>query len=206
MDRLSSIVSDGHLWSDAEARSRGLSGPRIGLAHIKERRLRKLTLVSHPGLYVGQCVPFYFCPRSPMLYMHSRANDPNLPYRGGQEPIIHLEADLRRTVSWANATGRRWAFTSSNAGSFYFEDFSDLNLLEKVHWDAVQAHRWSGSGIEVAVRDRKQAEFLVEISFPWELVSRIGVHSPSTGNRALSQMRGSSHHPPVEIKPGWYYS
>ena len=65
---------------------------------IKQRR-RSLTLNSYPRLRVGECVPFYFCPRSIMLYAIFRANLPELSYRGGQVPIVHLEADLRQTVA-----------------------------------------------------------------------------------------------------------
>ena len=99
---------------------------------------------------------------------------PELEYAEGQEPIIHLEADLRESIAWANDSRRRWAFTTSNAGSYYFEDFSDLNRLDKINWDAVNASKWSGSGVDQSVKEDKQAEFLVEGSFPWELVSRIG--------------------------------
>ena len=88
---------------------------------IKQRRLTELTLSSHPGLHVGDCVPFYFCPRSVMLYLIYQGNHPELTYRGGQGPIIHLEADLHATVAWAVGAGRRWAFTLSNAGSYFFQ-------------------------------------------------------------------------------------
>ena len=54
-----------------------------------------------PGLNVGDCVPFYFCPRSVMLYLIHRANHPELDYRGGQGPIVHLEADLHEAANWA---------------------------------------------------------------------------------------------------------
>ena len=42
-----------------------------------------------------------------MLYVISMANHPELPYRGGQGPIIHLEADLRQTVARADSNERR---------------------------------------------------------------------------------------------------
>ena len=68
--RLPLIIADGSLWCDAEmARRNAVSpgtGTTIGLSSIKQRRLTRLTLTSHPGLYVGQCVPFYLCPRSVM--------------------------------------------------------------------------------------------------------------------------------------------
>ena len=90
VDRMSSIVADGHLWCDAEAIRRGSAGTTIGMSNIKARRL-KSPLTSYPDLMVGGCVPFYFCPRSIMLYLIYRANHEELTYRGGKGPIVHLE-------------------------------------------------------------------------------------------------------------------
>lgn len=204
VDRLSSIVSDGHLWSDAEARKRAVAGTTIGINSIKERRLQ-LHLNSHRALRVGDCAPFYFCPRSVMLFVLHKANSPELTYLGGQGPIIHLEADLREAAAWAEASNRRWAFTSSNAGARYFEDYSDLGQLAKVDWDAVQARWWSGPSIDATVSDRKQAEFLIEHSLAWTQISRIGVMSRAVYYRVQDVLQGSSHRPKIEIKPGWYY-
>lgn len=116
-----------------------------------------------------------------MLYVISQANNPKLAYHGGQRPIVHLEAGLHQSVAWANQNGRRWVFTLSNAGASYFEDRSALAQLDEIDWEAVQTDRWSGSGISPSVKEGKQAEFLVEQSFPWELVSRIGVRAPLAG-------------------------
>ena len=125
-DRLPPIIAAGGLLCDATIAEREPVGTTIGMNDIKRRRLSELRLNSHRGLYVGACVPFYFCPRSVMLYVISQANHPQLSYRGGQDPIVHLEADLRATVAWAEAQDLRWAFTLSNAGARYFEDRSDL--------------------------------------------------------------------------------
>lgn len=108
VDRLDSIVADGCLWCDAEILRRASPGTTIGMNSIKQRRLNELTLASHPDLYVGDCVPFYFCPRSIMLYMIDRGNHQELAYRGGQEPIVHLEADLHASVVWAQQNNQRW--------------------------------------------------------------------------------------------------
>ncbi len=81
-----------------------------------------------------------------MLYLIYKKNHPELAYRWGQGPIVHLEADLSEVVAWANRNGRRWAFTLSNAGSYYFEDRCSLVQLEEVDWDAVGANHWSGYG------------------------------------------------------------
>lgn len=203
VDRLASIVSDGHLWSDAVMVQRPV-GPIIGMANIKARRLNELDLTCHPGLRVGRCVPFYFCSRSVMLYLIYRKND-DLTYKGGQEPIVHLEADLNATIAWAEKNNQRWAFTLSNAGARYFEDRSNIESLEEINWNAVQARQWSGNGVSGAVKEGKQAEFLIEQSFPWHLVERIGVHSQPIVPRVAAAMQGSAHRPVLEIKRDWYY-
>ncbi len=84
VDRLASIIETGGLLSDDQIASKNAASSMIGMEHIKQRRLQELTLTSHPGLYVGQCVPFYFCPRSIMLYIIYQANSPDLTYRGGR--------------------------------------------------------------------------------------------------------------------------
>lgn len=166
---------------------------------IKERRLNELTLTSHPGLHVGHCVPFYFCPRSIKLYLIHQANHPELVYRGGPGSIIHREADLRQTVAWAEERGQRWAFTLSNAGARYFEDRCDLAQLSEIDWDAVQAVDWR------QCKEGKQAEFLIERQFPWELVSRIGVLSRQVYGQVNTALQAAAHRPPIEIRPDWYY-
>ena len=199
-DRLPSVIRDRFLWCDANMAGRPHSGTTIGMETIKQRRRHTLTLSSHPDLLVGDCVPFYFCPRSVMLYVIYKKNHPELAYRGGEGPIVHLEADLRQAVSWADANSRRWAFTSSNAASSYFADYHELAQLSKLDWDAILANSWMGERSY-----SKQAEFLLELSFPWELVSRIGVHSAKIRDRVLQVLQADGHRPTVEIKPGWYY-
>lgn len=199
VDRLPSIVTDGHLWCDREVLRRRMPGTTIGMNTIKQRRLSELRLSSHPELFVGDCVPFYFCPRSVMLYLMYQGNHPELTYQGGQGPIIHFEADLRATAAWANSSRRRWAFTLSNAGAYYFEDRCDLAQLGEVNWNAVHARDWK------ALKEGKQAEFLLEQAFPWHLVERIGVKSADTCRQVVNALPSSGHRPRVEVLADWYY-
>ena len=199
MDRLPSIVADACLWCDAAVVQQAAPGTTIGMTVIKQRRLEELTLSSYPALHVGDCVPFYFCPRSVMLYLIYQSNHPDLIYRGGQGPIVHLEADLQSVVDWANQNNRRWAFSLSNAGSRFFEDRCDLANLGEIDWDAVQATNWQ------QCKEGKQAEFLLEQSFPWHLVERIGVSSRAVYQQVANALPANGHRPPVEIRADWYY-
>lgn len=199
-DRLASVLQANCLWSDAEMAKNPDTGTVIGMNRIKQRRLRELKLASHPELFVGDCVPFYFCPRSVMLYLIWRANDSDLAYTGGEDPIVHLEADLHEVVKWADEHDQRWAFTLSNAGGRGFEDRASLQALDEVNWPAVAATQWAGS-----LQHGKQAEFLIQGHFPWSLVRRIGVRSQATGNTVTEILSGHAHRPPVQIIKGWYY-
>jgi hypothetical protein len=61
-----------------------------------------------------------------MLYLLHMGNHPELTYRGGQSPIVHLEAEIVPSCDWAEAEGLRWAFALSNAGAVYTEFRDDL--------------------------------------------------------------------------------
>lgn len=200
VDRLPSILAAGCLWCDAETARQGVGGPVIGINHIKQRRLEH-GLTSHPGLRVGECVPFYFCPRSVMLYIIHKANHSDIAYRDGQGPIIHLEADLRKAIDWAVANRMRWAFTLGNAGSKQFEDRADIQSLCEIDWDAVHARNWSNPD----TKEGKQAEFLMERSFPWGLVERIGVLLEPVYRQVANSLPAQGHRPQVEVKTDWYY-
>ena len=199
IDKLQSIINSGGLLSDSEVIRQGLNGTNIGMNSIKQRRLKELTLSTYPDLFVGQCVPFYFCPRSVMLYMMHMGNSPDITYQGGQDSIIHLEADLMSSIAWANSNGKRWVFTSSNAGSRYFEDFNDLTYLNQIDWSVINSSKWSHA------RDKKQAEFLCEHSFEWSLIHRIGVSNQTVYQQVLNIINSSYHKPYVEVKNDWYY-
>ena len=199
-DKLASIINGGHLFSDAMIRTMTLGGTTIGMGDIKTARL-SLPVKCHSGCMVGDFVPFYFCPRSIMLYLIWRANHPNLTYRGGQTPIVHLEADLYEVLRWANAQQRRWAITTSNAGARYTAFYSSEADLSQINWAAVDAGLWTDG----AIREAKQSEFLLHSAFPWGLVRRIGVHSMAVYSVVNNIVGQATHRPKIEIMPDWYY-
>jgi hypothetical protein len=201
VENLTSIIADGGIVSDATMIARGGPPVSIGMSTIKRRRVEELEVDCHPGTKVGDYVPFYFCPRSIMLFVIHRANHPELAYKGGQRPIVHLEADLQRVVAWAASNGRRWAFSLSNAGARYAQFRASLADLGDIDWAAVAASdfrpRW--------VKEGKQAEFLLFDRFPWELVDTVGVHSAAIKAQVGSALSGVQHRPSVKIQRSWYY-
>jgi hypothetical protein len=171
------------------------------MSTIKRRRLEVLRVRCHPEDFVGEYVPFYFCPRSIMLYLIYRANHPELTYRGGQDPIVHLEADLRESIDWSEHQGRRWAFSLSNAGASYTEFRNRVEDLDEIDWSAVSNTDFSSSD----VKEGKRAEFLVHERFPWSLIRRVGVHSEQIKQQVCAALAGAKHRPPVVVRPDWYF-
>lgn len=201
VDNIAQIVADRALWSDAVMVARGGPAAAIGMSTIKRRRLEELRVKCYPNDFVGEYVPFFFCPRSIMLFIIHCANHPELAYRGGQGPIVHLEADLHATVSWAESHGRRWAFTLSNAGARYTEFRNDLDDLDEVDWAAVANNDFRSP----EVKEGKQAEFLVHESCHWNLIRRIGVHSEAVRAGVIAELSSVEHRPPVVVRPDWYF-
>lgn len=200
VDNLPAVIADGGLKSDAAMNASGGPAAPIGMSKIKRRRL-SLPMHCHPGDHVGDYVPFYFCPRSIMLFVIHCANNPELLYRGGQGPIVHLEADLHDVVAWATGAGRRWAFSLSNAGASYTQFSASLGDLDQLDWTAIAATDFRPA----AVKEAKQAEFLVHGVVPWTLVTTVGVHSPAIQARALTAISAGSHQPRVVVQRHWYY-
>ena len=199
IDKLSSIIKDGGLFCDTLIQKCAPVGTTIGMEKIKKRRLEELTLTSYPDLHVGDCVPFYFCPRSVMLYIFYCNDHPDITYCGGQAPIVHLVADMRKIMRWADENNLRCAFTTSNAGSEYFNDYTNEADLDKINWDAVHARMWKDC------REEKQAEFLIENCFPWELVDFIGVYSDIQLQQLTGILETAEHRPQTAVKRDWYY-
>ena len=201
VDNLRGIVADGCLLSDGEMIARGGAAQTIGMSSIKRRRVEELEVDCRLGTKVGDYVPFYFCPRSVMLYVVYCANHPELSYRGGQGPIVHLEADLYTVIRWAEDNAKPWAFSLSNAGAYYTEFRSRADELDELNWTAIEATDFRAAD----VKEAKQAEFLVYEQFSFDLVERIGVRSAAIQAQAAAAITGGNHRPVVEVRPDWYF-
>ncbi len=202
VDNLASIIDLGYIESDARRVKQGDGQVSIGMTEIKRRRLYEIAVSCHPGTTVGEYVPFYFCPRSIMLYILHMGNHMDIAhYRGGQGPVVHLQMDLEAVVNWANQQGVRWAFSDRNAGSRYADFYSSLSELAKIDWRAVRSTDFR----DPVVKDGKQAEFLMHHTCPWHLVEKIGVLDEQRRNQVAVILQKARQKPVVSIEGTWYY-
>lgn len=190
---LPKIIAAGALWSDARVRSLKAGGTNIGLQNIKDRRLRTPVRVAAGGM-VGDYVPFYFCPRSVMLFLIHKGHE---NYGGGQAPIVHLVSDVATAVGLR----RPWAFTDRNAATAYAQQFDALSDLDKIDWTAMPKRIWN----DPVVKEPRQAEFLVHDVFEWTAVHEIAVIDAVQQASVRAILSAVPHKPPVTVHRDWYY-
>jgi hypothetical protein len=198
---LAAMAKAGAIYSDARRLKLNVQCEIVGMSKIKQRRLTQIEVNCHAGTKVGEYAPFYFCPRSIMLFLLHKGNHPDLNYKEGQQPIVHLQADLTKTIAWADKRGVRWAISDGNAGSFGTNYYTGAAALGQINWAAVATNSWA----DPAVKEGKQAEFLLWDEFPWSLIEGIGVCNAATLAKATAALTGAAHSPAVAVKSAWYY-
>lgn len=195
---LQSIVRLGGPWSDADRDSRGLAPVNIAHTHIKRRRAIR-SVDRPPGGTLDQYVPFYFAPRSPMLYSIGRGNVEG--YNEGQRPIVHLVTSVERI----QRQQLPFLFTDGHAAELVSEFFDDLARLDQIDWQIMRERYWADTQEDGDRSRRRQAEFLVHHFIPWVLVEAIGVMDPRTTLEVEALLARSGHIPPVTVRRDWYY-
>ena len=196
VDNLADIAASGYLLSDMRLAAGG--GPKVGIGydHIKQRRMTQTRVPCSGNRFVGEFVPFYFCPRSPMLFVVNKGRTGRPP--GCQRTILHLVT----SVDVAMATGNHWAYSDGNAGAGYPSFYDDITELDaRLSWDAInERNNWS------PVTTAKQAEFLVADTYPWEAIRAIGCYGDAIAQQVANLIVGFEHKPTILVKQNWYYS
>lgn len=190
---LTGILKSGGLLSDVAMAQSGLANINIGHNHIKQRRMTQYRVPCADNRFVGEFVPFYYCPRSPMLYTVNMGNT-GRP-KGCQATIVHLVS----TVAHALALNRPWAISDMNAGSALAEFSSNIATLDVLDWTAIQADYWRECAMP------KAAEFLVADHFEWSAVQSIGCYDAGSSQRVSELLQTHHHKPAISVQRNWYY-
>lgn len=191
VENLPSILAAGGLRSDAAMVQNNPAV--IGYGHIKQRRMTGIRVNCCGGRFVGEFVPFYFCPRSPMLYTVNLGNTGRPA--GCQRSIVHLVSRLANGIN----QNRPWAISDGNAGAYHAAFSSDLAALAGLDWTAIRATNWQGK------THQKSAEFLLADFFDWSGFHAVGCHNEATAQQVQNMLLKTVHRPSVKIEPQWYY-
>lgn len=194
VSNLEAIFAEGALISDALARNRATATTVIGYAHIKDRRLTQYRVACCGNRFVGEFVPFYLCPRSPMLYTINIGKTGRQP--GCQATIVHLVS----TVQNGYELNQPWAISDGNAGALYTTFANDVEALDRVNWEVVNSTDWKGERLST-----KMTEFLVADRFP--ISALIGIGCENAGTAEMASRIVAQYFPdlPVKVIKKWYY-
>ena len=194
VSNLPAILDQGGLLADD--RMAKLAHTNIGYDHIKQRRLTEIHVdCCHKDPFVGEFVPFYYCPRSVMLFVINGGNT-GRPV-GCQTTIIHLVCSVGELAS----LGSDWAISDGNAGAYHALFSNDMAKLDALNWAAIRTSSWKG------LTHQKQAEFLVKGFVPWSAVKLIGCYDEAAVSTVRSMLISAKnqHMPKIEVKREWYY-
>lgn len=196
---LSKILDEGCLWCDNESKNRNLQAKGIAYDAIKERRARREVPTCKCG-FLSDYVPFYFAPRSPMLYaIHSGMVE---SCEEGQEPIIHLVAKAEVVAE----NSLPFTFTNGHAEMKPSEFYENLADLDKIDWELMKAQYWNDTADDQNRKWRRQAEFLVYNHFPINLIAGIGVISEEMKAVVETILDEKGTKIKVAVLPNWYYA
>ncbi len=188
---LPGILTENGLHSNAVMAKR--NPEIIGDERIKRRRLMEIPIPCCEWRRVGEFVPFYFCPRSPMLFAINKGSTGHPA--GCQKTILHLVSTLAVGIT----TSKAWAISSGNAGARHTTFSAKLDALDALDWAAIRATQWQ------SMQHQKAAEFLVADFFPWTAIKEIGCQNSTTADKVRSVLVNAAHQPVVVIKTNWYY-
>lgn len=198
LENLPSIIENGGLLAFSNCFECEIQYSSIAHSNIQDRR--EITNVKIPPYgTLHDYVPFYFAPRSPMLYTISRGNVEG--YKGDQRQIIHLVSSVQEVIN----KNIPFAFTDGHAIMQFTNFYNQESDLEHIDWQIMKEKYWFDTNEDGDRKRRRQAEFLAYKSFPWNLVSEIGVMDKEIAEQANNCIKKSVHKPGIIVKENWYY-
>lgn len=210
INNLASILAAGQLSCKNHCQQQQIGYSNIAHQTIQDRRATRYVPIAPNGV-IHDYVPFYFAPRSPMLYAIHAGNVVGCSHT--QADILHLQT----TVADVLALGRPVVFTDRNATMGYATfDNDPANLGQVVPWHIITAapqldgfcQYWQNSHARPEWSQRmeqRMAEFLVHQSVPLNVFKRIGVYNQAAHLRVQSILQHAGLTIPVHIMPAWYF-
>lgn len=198
IENLELLLSQGGLWCGNEVVNRNLPYFKIGNTDLTIKRAEREVRCSRGGT-LNDYVPFYFCPRSVMLYLIHRRHEST--YGGGQEPVIHLVSSAEQI----DRSGLPYLFTDRQAYVLYADQIDDLGRLPELDWKTIRSNDWKNTDVDLDRQERKMAEFLVHNFVPWSSITGIGVYSKRYKDQAEQILKAYNDETQVQVMTSWYY-
>jgi hypothetical protein len=191
-------VGRGALLSDTHVSSEGRLRVEVGDRNVKVRR-RSMVVPVGPGRAPADYVPFYFAPRSPMLYVIDRGRVSE--YQDGQSPLVYLVTDIETIVRMKLPH----VFSDGNCASAFTEYFDRLDRLDMVDWPLMGERIWKNTPTDGDRMRRRAAEFLVHKEVPWSAFIGAATIDEDMARQVRAALVRAGSHLPVRVRRDWYY-
>ena len=149
----------------------------IGDSSLMQQRSEYGVSINPPNGLLGEYVPFYFGPLSPMLFNIKTG------YRGitqrSQQDIIYICCNVMSVIS----NCKSWCFTDGHAKNAITTFYNNTTDLSNVDITLAYERYWSNNDQDFDRMRKKQAEFLVKYHVPVECVSNIVVYNEPSKQR-----------------------
>ncbi|MBG9587219.1 type II toxin-antitoxin system toxin DNA ADP-ribosyl transferase DarT [Cytobacillus firmus] len=195
---LPSILENGELLAYSKISYDKISYNDIAHQNIQSRRSTTTIEVSPYGM-LHDYVPFYFAPRSPMLYAINNGKVEG--FKGTQDDIIYLVTKTNKILD----SGRDFVFTDGHAIMALTEFYNDLTYLDEIDWSVMESKYWNDTDEFPDRKRRRQAEFLVHESVPLEFLIGIGVRNERIKTIVEEFIKDYSVNMKILQKPSFYY-
>ncbi|HEY2647348.1 MAG TPA: DUF4433 domain-containing protein [Candidatus Acidoferrales bacterium] len=209
ISNLPSIAKAKKLSAKAELQKKGIAYGNIAYQGAQGKRAVKM-VAKPPGGVVHDYVPFYFAPRSPMLFTINKGNVPDCPHR--QPDIVHMET----TVEAIADSGLHYVFYDYNATLDIATCYSSIKDLGKINWALFHENprmdgycQFFNSRLDdpkyALRRETRQAEFLIHKSVPLSLMNVVGAYDEDKAAEVRQIFEDADVDLQVEAKPNWYF-
>jgi len=170
----------------------------IGNKDLIDRRQGRVVQVS-PGGGLGDYVPFYFTPFSPMMYNIYTG-------RGGvtcrtNEEIVILVSSIHKLIE----IRRPFVYTDRHAYTSLAMFFNDLSNLDKIDWALLQDRNFQRNSDDPEQIERYQAEALVYQYLPIEGLLGIVCYTDELKLQLEQQTQQRNLNLAVHKMKGWYF-
>lgn len=163
--------------------------------------VRSTTPVGLAGFgMIGDYVPFYFTPRSIMMYnIITGYYKPRVPQRSKEELIVI------RCLIEELAQRPQWFFTDGQANDGETGHYADLKHLNKIDWHSIQNSIFAKTANDYDLQRRYQAEFLVHDAVPANCFESICVYSNKMHAWAQNQLNNEGKMTEVRIIKPYFF-
>lgn len=152
-----------------------------------------------PGGTLGDYVPFYFTPFSPML-LNIKTGWNGIRKRGNEEIVI-----LASSLYTLKEKKVPFLFTDRHAYLTAAQFFSDLESLDKIDWSILQKRDFKGDPNDLGKKERYQAEALVHKHLPIDALRGVVCYNDSVASSLKAHIAERGLAVKVIIKPDWYF-